>query len=281
MQRLEAEQLLQLGVSGATNGHLVLEPDGDPTPGVRYRLIKDNRAALVDPVPTNDNTQGYSPGSLWVTVGASVWWCGSAATGAAVWRQVGFAAVTTPGDIAGVISQSKIAPGEHPLGNVMDYHATGGVSASVIQYTRVWMQAGIILDRMANFVFTGANGTRDLRMGVYEQADPLDETLLPTNRVAQTNILAPVANGKQFPQLTTAPTGGSGAPTTYAIPVTGYYWTAHITDETALSFAVSSIYPVGLVPALFEAGIGNVLPAVATAPTPATSSVVYIAFKEQ
>ena len=281
--RFEAEQLRRLGINGAAQGLLVLEPDGDPNPGYTVRMIRDNRAAVVNPDVSNDQTQGYSPGSLWVNTSApaAVWFCASAATGAAVWAEVGaFGGITTPGDISGVVGQSKVAPGEYPLGNVMDYHATGTVTASRIQYARVWLEKDIIFNRMVTYVSAGANGTRDLRLGIFDQTNPLLDTLGPNARVAQTNLIVPTINGRQVAQLTNAVTGGSGTPTTWVVPARGYYWTAFITDETALQFAISDIYPSALVPVLFEAGAGTTLPATSVTALSATSSVVYVAAKE-
>jgi hypothetical protein len=53
-----------------------------------------NLTATTDPGVSNDNTQGYGPGSIWIntTSGALRWWeCVSAATGAAVWSFAGAA----------------------------------------------------------------------------------------------------------------------------------------------------------------------------------------------
>lgn len=42
------------------------------------------------PGPTNDSTEGFSPGSIWLdTTGPALWVCVSAAEGAAVWTQGG------------------------------------------------------------------------------------------------------------------------------------------------------------------------------------------------
>jgi hypothetical protein len=46
----------------------------------------NNLNAITDPVATNDATQGYGPGSLWLnTVFPRLWVCQTAANGAAVW----------------------------------------------------------------------------------------------------------------------------------------------------------------------------------------------------
>jgi hypothetical protein len=47
---------------------------------------RDNLVATTDPGVSNDNTQDYAPGSTWVnSTDGRVWFCQSAATGAAAW----------------------------------------------------------------------------------------------------------------------------------------------------------------------------------------------------
>lgn len=61
----------------------------DPTLKTLDR-VRDNRAATTAPTASDDVTQGYSPGSMWVDISAGqVYWCADASAGAAVWRQVG------------------------------------------------------------------------------------------------------------------------------------------------------------------------------------------------
>jgi hypothetical protein len=55
-----------------------------PLPGNPQSV--DNLAATADPTASNDNTQDYGPGSLWLnTTSNRAWLCESASTGAAVW----------------------------------------------------------------------------------------------------------------------------------------------------------------------------------------------------
>ena len=54
--------------------------------GVLKSTLTQNNIAATDPTVSNDNTQGYSPLSMWVnTTNGRVWTCQSAATGAAAW----------------------------------------------------------------------------------------------------------------------------------------------------------------------------------------------------
>jgi len=49
-------------------------------------IVRNNFTATTDPLPSNDSTQDYAPGSVWInTAGFRVWMCLANATGAAVW----------------------------------------------------------------------------------------------------------------------------------------------------------------------------------------------------
>jgi len=69
-----------------------------------HSLAKNNLTAIIDPVVTDDNTQGYSINSVWVnTLTDAVFTLANAATGAAVWTEGGGSAayihsITTPVD---------------------------------------------------------------------------------------------------------------------------------------------------------------------------------------
>jgi hypothetical protein len=57
-----------------------------------------------DPVPSNDNTQGYGAGSIWInTANNREWTCVSAATGAAIWSFSG--AVPGFAEPSGIVTQ--------------------------------------------------------------------------------------------------------------------------------------------------------------------------------
>jgi len=71
---------------------------------VPYNIFTDNLAATTDPTVTNDNTQGYGPGSEWFnTSNNRAWTCLSAATGAANWFFSG--AVVGSAEPAGIVTQ--------------------------------------------------------------------------------------------------------------------------------------------------------------------------------
>jgi len=64
----------------------------DPTPGAAIWVQIGNRNkfdAVLPPGITNDETEGYQPGSMWFATGRQILWIAeSVATGAAVWKQV-------------------------------------------------------------------------------------------------------------------------------------------------------------------------------------------------
>jgi len=87
---------------------------------------KNNFAATSTPLVSNDNTQGYAPGSMWEnTTTGRVYVCVGSSTGAAVWREL-----TT------VISNNQITPATHntvdlgtPSVRFQDLYLQGGISA--------------------------------------------------------------------------------------------------------------------------------------------------------
>jgi len=84
--RLRLPNLLRwLPGGAAVGGHLVSDGSGD------LGVTRDNLAATADPTVSNDNTQGYGIGSLWVRTSTHrIYVCVDAATGAAVWKVLDF-----------------------------------------------------------------------------------------------------------------------------------------------------------------------------------------------
>jgi hypothetical protein len=53
-------------------------------------ILKNNLASIVDPLPTNDSSQGYAPGSTWInTVKNIIWSLLDNSVGSAIWTQTG------------------------------------------------------------------------------------------------------------------------------------------------------------------------------------------------
>ncbi len=66
----------------------LIESGALPLPGNPQSV--DNLSATADPAVSNDNTQDYGPGGIWLNItGNRAWICQSAATGAAVWVLAG------------------------------------------------------------------------------------------------------------------------------------------------------------------------------------------------
>jgi hypothetical protein len=68
-----------------TNTNIVETEDIVKSPN----LQKNNITATTDPTVSNDSSEGYSQGSLWINhTGETIWLCSDASVGAAVWFQV-------------------------------------------------------------------------------------------------------------------------------------------------------------------------------------------------
>lgn len=238
----------------------------------------DNFAATRNPIITDDETKGYSIGSLWMHApDRELWTCIDAATGAATWR---FMTVDPS-----VTASSKEAPRTHFFGTLLDYPSAGGHADGEIQYTRLFLIAGMIIDQMMTFIAGGGTGTRFVRLGLYDQTDPQDPTLGPDARIAQTDSEDTLGDNDTFKNmdLTDAVTGGSGLATTWTVPVSGFYWLAVIQDSSVIDFAVTAVaYRVDFLPRREEdVGTGTTLPASVGAVTNPTSAVALVAVLEQ
>ena len=78
-------------IKGGSVGAGIIEVEShDPAPGDSTpENIKANLSASSAPTTSNDDSQGYEPGSLWLdTTNDEVYICADASTGAAVWKQV-------------------------------------------------------------------------------------------------------------------------------------------------------------------------------------------------
>ena len=99
------------------------------------------------------------------------------------------------------IVNSQIPVGAHMLGSLLDYPAAASSPSGEVQYLQIKVTAGVILDDMQYFLETGGSASRNVRMGLYEQADPTDRLGIPTNRVAQTNQTNTTGAVDQFKDL--------------------------------------------------------------------------------
>jgi len=211
-------------------------------------------------------TLGAQRGDIWVNLlTGTTYLCHSTETGSAVWIPQGGGGGDTT------------TPGLYLLGGILDYPSSARMVASEVQYSRIFLPAGIELNNAMTFVDTLGAATRYVRMGLYAQADPTDlDTGLPVTRVAQSNAVAtgPGLDGLYLDlPFTDAPTGGSGTPTSYTIPDTGYYWVALISDNNVVKLATSLVYRESYLPVRRETSTGSVLPATAGTLTNPSSAV--------
>jgi hypothetical protein len=216
--------------------------------------------ASVDPTASNNASEGYEVLSRWtnsVTVESFtlVAFSGSLA----LWRQD-----------SNVPGAGKQTPKEHFLdGNLLDYGQVGGhpLGASEIQYSRVWLTAGLDIDRIRIFIDSGGAANRYVRAGLYDQTDVLDSTLDPNDKLEESAQTA-----------TDGIVGYADLPlgSTVSITVTGYYWIAFVASSTSIKFTVTgTIYRQDLIPRRDETTTDVVLPATASGLTNPQADLAY------
>lgn len=128
-----------------------------------------------------------------------------------------------------------------------------------IGYYRVWLDASRQIGTMRTFVQTvptAGGGGKALRMGIYAQDDPLDATLPPTSRVAQTasRVLSAADNGTFVDVALSSP---------YTPGVSGWYWLALVNTHASVTLRGTGSYPSGFMPIREETTTGDTLPATA------------------
>jgi len=168
---------------------------------------------------------------------------------------------------------AKESPGETFLGTLFAYPSSAGMTVGEVQFTRVWLIQGVILDRIRYFVVSGSSAARNVRAGLYDQADPQDETDDPRNLVASTASHSSTGTDGTFRTISLS--------STYQVPATGYYWVAIVADSSALAFAVSASMRANFMPIRRESGTGTNLPATTGTLSNPTSAVAYVAVMEQ
>lgn len=222
-----------------------------------------------NPGITDDASIGIEVGDTWIANKNDVYVCLDNTPGAAQW-----AFTSQTGSVA------NESPGRVCLGSILNYPGAAGTGGSGdIQYARVWLVAGTVIDRMETFIASSGGSSKLIRMGIYTQALPENQNGVPAMRAAQTNAVAtgPGLNGTYLAvPLTDAVTGGSGSPTTFSVTVTGYYWLAFVTNNTSVKFAVSSVFRKNFLPIRRGSGSGTTLPASASGLSNPTSAVVLV-----
>lgn len=140
--------------------------NGEAGSSVRSKLnvllaANPNFLATTSPVTTNDNTQGYGPGSWWLNVNTGqLWICRNATTNAAVWLPVQIPA-DSPGFIVGNWYYGGM-PGQRLV--------TGGAVNNTTQYMYPFLvRERCTIDQLAMRMTTP--GTTNIQMALYA-SDP-------------------------------------------------------------------------------------------------------------
>jgi hypothetical protein len=230
---------------------------------VRTSNLKLNQIATTDPSVSNDDTEGYEVGSLWINTAMNAAYVAMAVgTGAAVW-------ITS--SLGG--ASPVVTPGEFMFGTLLDYPAAGNVASGTVFFLRLKISAGVTFSGMRSFIDSGGTAAREFRMGLYSQVDPASTSQPPSTRVAQT--ASTPTNGTNGTFVTLPFEGGD-----YTVPATGFYWLAIVADSTSLKFAVSAVARANFLPVRQEAGTGTNLPATTGTLTNPVSSILYVAAVE-
>ena len=170
---------------------------------------------------------------------------------------------------------SKLNPGEHFLGNShFDYVGSGSIDQSEIQYTKLWLLEGLVVDRMRVFVDAGGTPARHVRCGVYDQTDAGAEGLDPNAKLAETAETDTDGFNGAYLEMSLL--------SAWTVPKTGYYWLAVVIDSPAVDIRASSgSVPANFIPVRRESTTGTTLPATASTLTNPASPVAYVAALEQ
>lgn len=162
----------------------------------------------------------------------------------------------------------------HSMVSIHEHAGNAGSpqAANEIQYTRVWLRAGITISAMRTFITAGANGVRQIQLALYDQVTPTANNGIPNNQVATTAAdTPPIAfTGIRDVALTAS----------YLIPASGWYWIAIQVDNAAMSFLISHVYRAGSVPRYEEASGVFTLPGTAGVITQPQSAALYAAAVE-
>lgn len=221
----------------------------------------------VDPGINNDIVQGYRNGSLWFnSASLEVFRLVRQDAGIALWKP----SVESPGGGA----SSAINPGELMLGTLLDYPFSAGTAKGEVTYVRIKISAGVEIASMRVFLDSGGAPSRNIRLGLYSQTDPLDASLLPSVRIEQTAQIS--LNGLDGTFITGALLGGN-----FLVPTTGFYWLALVVDNTSAKFAVSATHRANFLNVRHETpGVTADLPTPVGVTTNPVSAVPYLAAVE-
>lgn len=143
-----------------------------------------------------------------------------------------------------------------------------------VGYYRVLLHGGQQISNMRTFIESLGNGPasgKNIRMGIYAQDDPMDDTLAPNAKVAETASINLAGAAGTFV------TGALVAP--FTPPVTGWYWVALACENAGVTFRGTGAYPAGFAKIREEGTTNYDLPASA-AGVELESAALYVAAVE-
>ncbi|KKL13350.1 hypothetical protein LCGC14_2526650, partial [marine sediment metagenome] len=157
--------------------------------------------------------------------------------------------------------------------NFIIYLGESSVPDDEIQYTRVQLPEGEVINDMQTFFTTFTGGNADVNMGLYDQVDPLSETEDPNDLVASTGAASMSGTGEYTDALSTP----------FAVPANGFYWVALVVNVAGglKRIASTPVIPADVFPVRYEVGAGAAaLPATAGGLTNPGGPVRFCAAKE-
>jgi len=221
--------------------------------------------ATSDPTVNDDETQAYDIGSRWVNVDTNtVFECVDATAGAAVWVTVN-ELIQANLEEPGVIT---------PGGSLYFYGTTGGFTADEVQYARTFLRVGREYGSMRAYVASSTGPTKDIRMGVYDQADPSNGSGVPNAKIRETALTLPSTG------VFTAAAFTAG---NWTVPESGYYWLAIVRESAGGQFNViqtNATYPANFLSVRRQTTTGTALPSTTSGLSNPASSVILASLLE-
>lgn len=170
------------------------------------------------------------------------------------------------------VSANPNDPYVYTYDNSANYPNSGAFTTREIDYMRVWLPKGRTITKMRTFITGGANGTRQIQFGIYDQSSPTSISGTPNNKVASTAADTPpnTFTGVRDVNLTSS----------YLVPTSGFYWLAIQADNNGITAAISAVYRAGYANRREETPGTFTLPATAGATTQPQSAIVFVAAVE-
>lgn len=175
---------------------------------------------------------------------------------------------------ANIVTPNPNDPKVYCFENIAAFGGASGSpqAANQVEYVRVWLPKGRVITKMRTNIVSGANGTRQLSMGIYDQATPTSITGTPNNRVATTGANTPPNATTGFYDVALS--------ASYTVPNSGFYWLAISADNGTMAFMLSVVYRAGFINRREETPGAFGLPATAGATTQPQSALLFLAAVE-